>query len=291
MFSFIKKLFPFYKENKAEQNGQDIEEKMMETLKKASSEGDIDLEEDEQEMIHSIFELGDTMVREIMIPRVKINYIEEDDTFEKIRIFVEKTGHSRFPLVKDGIDNVIGIIFVKDLFLKEELISSGKMTLRQLARKPLIVPESKKLDELLRDMKLSKNQFALVIDEYGGTAGIVTMEDILEEIVGEIEDEYDMEFPPIREVKQGQYLVDGDVSLEDLNEEIKAGLPDDEFETVAGFIYDQVGSLPNEGQAITIGKLKFVVEKLLGQRIDTVRVILQEKPRQEGKNADATNNR
>ncbi|PJA29759.1 MAG: hypothetical protein CO189_01335 [candidate division Zixibacteria bacterium CG_4_9_14_3_um_filter_46_8] len=262
----------------SESSQQNIEEEMLETLERASTEGSIDLEEDEREMISSIFELGDTRVQEIMVPRIDIKFVKEDYSYDDIRKMVVETGHSRLPLVEDDIDDIIGIIFVKDLYLNREKLVDGEVTLKNLARKPLVVPEGKKLDELLRDMKRFKNHFAVVIDEYGGTAGMVTLEDVLEEIVGEIEDEYDNEAKAIEELKPGQYIVDANLSIEELNDEIDAGLPEGEFETVGGFIYDKVGSLPSEGQMVKKGNLKFVVEKISGQRIISVRVILPREP-------------
>jgi len=262
----------------SESSQQNIEEEMLETLERASTEGSIDREEDEREMISSIFELGDTRVQEIMVPRIDIKFVKEDYSYDDIRKMVVETGHSRLPLVEDDIDDIIGIIFVKDLYLNREKLVDGEVTLKNLARKPLVVPEGKKLDELLRDMKRFKNHFAVVIDEYGGTAGMVTLEDVLEEIVGEIEDEYDNEAKAIEELKPGQYIVDANLSIEELNDEIDAGLPEGEFETVGGFIYDKVGSLPSEGQMVKKGNLKFVVEKISGQRIISVRVILPREP-------------
>lgn len=261
---------------------QNIEEEMLETLERASSNGSIDLEEDEREMISSIFELGDTQVREVMVPRIEIKFVKEDQSVEDIRQIVFETGHSRLPLVREGIDDIIGVIFVKDLYLNLERLAGGEITLGELARKPLVVPEGKKLDELLRDMKRSRSHFAVVIDEYGGTAGMVTMEDVLEEIVGEIEDEYDSETPAVKQVGAGQYIVDANLSVEELNDEIKAGLPDGDFETVGGFIYDQAGSLPEEGHVVKKGNLKFVVDKISGQRIISVRVFVEkQQPEQE----------
>ena len=284
MSTLFKRLIALIRNNfidsgpESESSQQNIEEEMLETLERASTEGSIDLEEDEREMISSIFELGDTRVQEIMVPRIDIKFVKEDYSYDDIRKMVVETGHSRLPLVEDDIDDIIGIIFVKDLYLNREKLVDGEVTLKNLARKPLVVPEGKKLDELLRDMKRFKNHFAVVIDEYGGTAGMVTLEDVLEEIVGEIEDEYDNEAKAIEELKPGQYIVDANLSIEELNDEIDAGLPEGEFETVGGFIYDKVGSLPSEGQMVKKGNLKFVVEKISGQRIISVRVILPREP-------------
>jgi CBS domain containing-hemolysin-like protein len=275
------------KKNPAEDR-QNLEVEMLESLERASTSGDIDLEEDERKMIHSIFELGDTAAREIMVPRIRIEYLKENDTLEDILKLVEETGFSRFPLTEDGIDKILGIIYVKDVFLNMEDLKSGKIKLKDIIRRPIVVPEGKLLDELLRDMKKLKTHFAIVIDEYGGTAGMVTIEDIVEEIVGEIEDEYDTELPPIREVKPGHYIVDANLSIEELNETIDTGLPDEIFETVGGFIYDQVGSLPSQGHVVEKGNLKMIVEKIDGQRIISVRIIVNQDGKDK-KDIDAEN--
>lgn len=275
------------KKNPVEER-QNLEVEMLESLERASTSGDIDLEEDERKMIHSIFELGDTAAREIMVPRIRIEYLKENDTLEDILKLVKETGFSRFPLTEDGIDKILGIIYVKDIFLNMEDLKSGKIKLKDIIRRPIVVPEGKLLDELLRDMKKLKTHFAIVIDEYGGTAGMVTIEDIVEEIVGEIEDEYDTELPPIRKVKPGHYIVDANLSIEELNETIDTGLPDEIFETVGGFIYDQVGSLPSQGHVVEKGNLKMIVEKIDGQRIISVRVIVNQDGKDK-KDIDAEN--
>ncbi|MBD3168082.1 MAG: CBS domain-containing protein [candidate division Zixibacteria bacterium] len=269
---------------------QNIEEEMMETLERASSSGDIDLAEDEREMIHSIFELGDTIAREIMVPRINIAFIKENHTVDDIREIVNETGYSRFPLIDDDIDDILGIILVKDVFLNYDDLIEGKIALHDLVRKPLIFPESKKVDELLRDMKRLKSHFSVIIDEYGGTAGILTIEDIVEEIVGEIEDEYDEELPPIEKIKDNQYLVNANMSIEELIGKTGINLPCESFETLGGFIYDQVGSLPDEGQTVQVDNLKFIVDKITGQRIISIRLIIEKKEKASGKRHNGREN-
>jgi CBS domain containing-hemolysin-like protein len=228
-------------------------------------------------MIHGIVELGETEVKEIMLPRPDMICADQNSTLGQIRELVKKSGHSRIPIYKDNIDNITGIIHVKDLFLKEA--QGEKITnLSPLARKAYFIPETKKIDELLREFKRDKNHMAIVVDEYGGTAGLVTLEDILEEIVGEIQDEYDMEVPPIQKLEDGAYRVDAKVSIEDLSEELGTRIAQKGFETLGGFIYDLVGSVPEEGKVIEFKSpeigLKIVVEKVVGQRIKTVKVTL-----------------
>jgi CBS domain containing-hemolysin-like protein len=237
----------------------------------------IPLEDDERRMIHGVVELGDTQVKEIMLPRPDMICAEENSTLEEIRELVSKHGHSRIPIYKGNIDRITGIIHVKDLFLQaadQEEISD----LSSLARKAYFVPESKKVDELLREFKRDKNHIAIVVDEYGGTAGLVTMEDILEEIVGEIQDEYDKELPPIQKLDEVTYRVDAKVSIEELNERLGTKIEEKGFETVGGIIYDLVGGVPEQGRVLEYKseetKLKLLVEKLEGQRIKTIKITI-----------------
>ncbi len=256
---------------------EETTEEQLEAVAEAMGANEAELEEEEKEMIHGVVELADTEVKEIMLPRPDMICVEENSTLDQIREIVKKRGHSRIPIYKENIDNITGIIYVKDLFLKGT--QAKKIAdLSQLARKAHFVPETKKIDDLLREFKRDKNHMAIVVDEYGGTAGLVTMEDILEEIVGEIQDEYDMEVPPIQKLGGATYRVDARVSIEDLNEELGTDVAEKGFETVGGFIYDLVGSVPEEGKALEYEsdqmRLKIVVEKVKGQRIKTVKVTL-----------------
>lgn len=247
-------------------------EKRMESLKNAIESTEADLEETEKKMIHRIFEFGEKTVKEIMVPRIDMVCCQTDYSLEKIRELVKKEGHSRFPLYKDDIDNIVGIMNVKDLFLNK-IKKKQKLDLIRIARKAYFIPEGKKIDELLAEMKKEKTHIAIVVDEYGGTAGLVTMEDILEEIVGEIQDEYDLaEEEMVRKIDNENFRVSAKLSIEDLNEALGTELAEEEFETVGGFIYDLVGSVPEEGKVLISGGLKFTVEKVVGQRIKTVKV-------------------
>lgn len=278
LLSYLNRLFHYPSPQSIERRGEEeTTEEQLEAVAEAVGANEADLEEEEKEMIHGVVELADTEVKEIMLPRPDMICVEENSTLDQIREIVKKRGHSRIPIYKKNIDNIIGIIYVKDLFLKEG--QTKKITnLSQLARKAHFVPETKKIDELLREFKRDKNHIAIVVDEYGGTAGLVTMEDILEEIVGEIQDEYDMEVPPIQKLDDRTYRVDARISIEDLNEELGTDIVQEGFETVGGFIYDLVGSVPEEGKALEYEsdqmRLKIVVEKVKGQRIKMVRVTL-----------------
>jgi len=257
--------------DKSEKKGE-LPEKGIESLKDAIESPEADLEETEKRMIHSIFEFGETTVKEIMVPRIDMVCSRTDFSLEKIKDLVKEEGHSRFPLFKENIDNIVGILYVKDLFL-EKTKKKRKPDLGKIARRAYFIPESKKIDELLAEMKKEKTHIAIVVDEYGGTAGLVTMEDILEEIVGEIQDEYDLaEEEMVRKIDEENFRVSAKLSIEDLNEIVGAGLPEKEFETVGGYIYDLVGSVPEEGKILKSDGLKFTVEKVSGQRIKTVKV-------------------
>jgi len=239
----------------------------------ALTEGDKmeNLEEDEKKMIHSIFELGRTLAKEIMIPRIDMICVEEGESLDTVKELVKKYGHSRIPIFRESIDQIIGILHVKDLFV-EERKDLEKMDLTKAAHKPFFIPEDKKIDELLQEMRKEKQHVAIVVDEYGGTAGLVTLEDILEEIVGEIEDEHDRVEPVVQKISEGEYKVAAQVTIRDLNEALKSDLPEKEFETLGGLIYDLVGGVPEEGKTIEYKGLSFQVEKVKGQRIVRVKV-------------------
>jgi len=243
------------------------------------------LEEDEKRMVSRIIEFGKTSVKEIMLPRIDIICASFDTPLREVKELIRKHGHSRIPIYKDSIDNIIGILYAKDLLLVED---RGGLDISKLVRKPYFIPESKKIDELLKEMKKEKIHLAVVVDEYGGTAGLVTMEDILEEIVGEIQDEYDMEEEKIKKIDEQNFRVSASISIEDLNEALGTDIPEKEFETVGGYIYDLVGSVPKEGEILESSGLKFLVEKVVGQRIKTVKVTKLKKPeglKEEDKNS------
>jgi magnesium and cobalt transporter len=233
------------------------------------------LEAEEREMIHGVVEMGETAVKEIMVPRVEIVGIEIGSPQSEIIEVIKKTGHSRFPIFEDSLDEIKGILYSKDFLL--HVLAGGAFDPLKIARKAYFIPENKKVDELLRELKKKRLHIAIVADEYGGTAGLVTMEDILEEIVGEIEDEYDGEQPSISKQGAGVYFVTGSVTIADLNDETGLSLPEEEFETVGGLIYDLVGSLPEKGRSIDYHNVTFVVEQVEGQRIVKVKLLAKKK--------------
>lgn len=232
------------------------------------------LEKDEREMIHGVFELGETEVREIMVPRVQIVGIEVGSPLPDVIETIKRSGYSRFPLYEDSLDDIKGIIYAKDLL--SVAVESKPMDLAQIVRKAFFIPETKVVDELLRELKKKRLHIAIVVDEYGGTSGLVTMEDIIEEIVGEIEDEFDGEAPILR-ISSGTYIVSGSVTVADLNDEIGLNFPEEEFETIGGLIYDLVGSLPEKGRAVEYHGVKFIVDQVQGQRILKVRLLIPDR--------------
>ncbi len=231
------------------------------------------LEEDEKEMIHSIFELSKTTVREIKVPRIDMVCVEKGTTITKLINIIHAKGHTRIPLYGEKVDNILGIIHAKDLlpFIKSK---DKKADLVSLARPAAFVPESKHIDELLNELQSQKQHMAIVVDEYGGTAGLITLEDVIEEIVGEIQDEYDSEKPLVKKIDDTHFLVDAKMDLAELNEALDLNLPDDKsYESLGGFIFDLIGSVPKKKQEVEYGIYKFIVEKIDRNRIVSVLII------------------
>jgi len=231
------------------------------------------LQKDEKEMIHSIFEFGETTVKEIMVPRTDMVIVDINTTLSELMKLVKKKLHSRIPVYKNRIDNIIGILYVKDLLPYLSKRKREKIDLEKMVRPAYFVPEQKKIDELLREFQEEHIHMALVVDEYGGVSGLVTLEDIIEEIVGEIQDEYDKEPPLFEKIDDTTFVVDGRMPLEEVNEELGLDLPTEEgVETISGFILNMLGSLPREKELVTYQGHKFIVEKINRNRILKVRI-------------------
>jgi putative hemolysin len=226
-----------------------------------------------RDMIVNVFDLADSEVREVMVPRIEIKFLEQGASFRQVQELVAETGYSRIPVCESGIDNIIGILHVKDLF-KLSPLPEAESAVTGVLRPALFVPESKQLSKLLEEFKLQKVHMAIVVDEYGGTSGLVTMEDLLELIVGDIQDEHDSEEADVVKVSDTEYVVSANLSMYDLSDQLDLKLQEKEFETVGGYIYDLVGSLPDVGQKVAADGIAFVVERVHGQRIEKVRVIL-----------------
>ena len=232
------------------------------------------LEEQEREMIHSVIEFGDTIVREVMTPRPNVVAISIDDSPRRALDLVIAEGYSKVPVYQESKDDIVGVVHDRELLIALANGSLSNTPLRTLMRPIAHVPENKKIAELLRQMQRDKFSMAIVVDEYGGTAGLVTMEDLLEEIVGEIRDEHDEdEAEPVRIVSDTEAVVDSGVNIEDLNAALGTRLPHEEFETIGGFTVGLFGRLPSEGEEIEADDhTKLKVERMRGRRIMAVRV-------------------
>ena len=230
------------------------------------------LEKEEREMISSIFDFGDTQVKEIMIPRIDIVAVEKSTTLEQLIDMIKKMGHTRIPIFDKSIDKIIGVLHAKDLlpYLHRK---NDKIEFAELVRPVIYVPEYKMIDDLLREFQREQLHMAIVVDEYGGTAGLVTLEDILEEIVGEIQDEYDHEPPLIRRINETTVVVNAKIDLHDLNKELEIDLPTEEdYESLGGLIFSLTGSVPVKNQVVEFNDCKFIVESVDRNRIGLIRV-------------------
>jgi len=240
------------------------------------------IEEEEKEMIHSIFELGDTDVSKVMTPRTDIVCADADDPVSAGVDLVIKEGYSKLPVYEGTIDHIIGVVHDRELLVAVTRGESGKL-LRSLIRPVKAIPETKKVDELIREMQAEKVSVAIVVDEYGGTAGLVTMEDLLEEIVGEIMDEYDVaeqDKPAgIKRVADGEVVVDARMSIADVNEELGLNLPTADFDSIGGYAFGRFGRVPLPGDEVAIDDaLTLVVEETAGRRLRSVRIKKGNKP-------------
>ena len=244
------------------------------------------LEETERDMIQGVFGFHDRVVREVMVPRVDVTSIEISSSLGDLLRLIEEKGHSRVPVFEESLDKIRGIVYAKDLLrmLVHRRDIGMKMSVAQLmeeqgggseppfAQKPYYIPETKKIDELLRDLRVARTRLAIVVDEYGGTAGLVTTEDLVEEIVGELQDEYDAE-EALFEWRSGDILiVNPRINIDELNEILESDLPSDGFDTLGGFIYDHLGEVPDEGQILQIPGLDIEILKVEGQRISRVQM-------------------
>src|SRR4051812_17043160 len=244
------------------------------------------VESGERNMIHSVFELGDTIAREVMVPRTDVVWIERHKTVRQALALALRSGLSRLPVIGENVDDVVGVVYLKDLVRRAQNSSDQRgPRIEELMRTPTFVPESKPVDELLRDMQAQRIHIAIVVDEYGGFAGLVTIEDILEEIVGEIADEHDqVQRPPVEQLPDGSMRVTARLPVEDLAELFDVELPeDDDVETVGGLLARALGRVPIEGASAEIGGLKLVAESTGGRRnrIDTMLVCRVEPPAEE----------
>jgi len=233
--------------------------------------------EGERDMIHSVFELGDTIVREVMIPRPDIVTIERTKTARQALNLALRSGFSRIPVVGEDADDVVGIVYLKDLVRRTQDGRDG-VKVEELMRAPTFVPDSKPVDELLRQMQSGQIHMAVVVDEYGGTAGLVTIEDILEEIVGEIADEYDKEVPTVEELEDGRVRVTSRLPIDEVNEMFDVELPTDDVDTIAGLLAAELGRVPIPGASVTVQGLIITAESAKGRRNRIGTVLIERAP-------------
>ena len=222
-------------------------------------------------MIRSIVHFSNTMIREIMIPRIEIDALELETPLDEAARLIQESGHSRVPIYNDEIDRIVGVLYAKDLL--QAYVEQRIVTISDLMRQPLFAPESKMAGDLLNEMKSSGIHMAVVVDEYGGTSGIVSMEDIVEEIVGEIRDEYDdREEKLVQEIGKDEYSFLGRIDLEDVNEYLGTHLTRESADTLAGYLYSQIGKIPTLKETVEAEGWIFEIEELSGRRIQRVRV-------------------
>jgi CBS domain containing-hemolysin-like protein len=238
--------------------------------KPEAPQGGLEAQAERREMIKGVQELSLTTVKEVMLPRVDALFFPLDMERGELLETVSSCGHSRIPVYRDNVDNVVGVLYAKDLL--RALVKGGDFELADLIRKPFFVPETKRIDSLLREFKRRRVHMAIVVDEYGGVSGIVCLEDIIEEIVGEIQDEFDDEKDDIIPLSEGVWICDARADLDELNEELGLSLPAQDFETLGGYLFDLFGRIPARSERIEKDGIRFTVQDMDGNRIISVKV-------------------
>ncbi|MFN7017163.1 MAG: hemolysin family protein, partial [Fimbriimonadales bacterium] len=248
-----------------------VSEEELRVLVEAGEEQGV-IEEQEKEMIQSIFEFTDTIAREVMTPRVDIKAVPAHATGQEIIKLVRETGHTRIPVYEGSLDNILGVVHAKDLLRFCE--TGGKFSLHEVMRPAFFVPESKRVVDLLQEMRRQRVHMAILQDEYGGTSGLVTLEDLVEEIVGEIQDEYDVEpEPEVETLPDGSLLIDAKLHLDDASELLSVALESEEFDTLGGYVFGQLGHQPTEGETVRVDGWELRVHAIEGHRIRTVHAV------------------
>ena len=248
-------------------DGEVSEEELLAFAEEAAASDAIN--EDERHLIEQVIEFGDTVTHEVMIPRPDIIAVNEHASIEEAIDLVIGKGFSRLPVFQDNIDDIVGIVYSKEL-MRALRDGDKSQTVNQIMRHPIFVPESKKISQLLREMQAEKSHIAIVIDEYGGTAGLVTLEDLIEEVVGEIVDEFDIEPPMIERLSNGNLRVNGRANLDDLDAILDIDLPEGDWSTVGGLIFNTLGHVPQIGETVELNGHHFLVERIQGRRIARV---------------------
>lgn len=259
-------------------NSQDnAEEKISEEEIRAlvsQSKQDGCIEDEEEVMIDKVFEFNDRIVKEIMTPRKDIFVINIQEDIELILDKITEFNYSRIPVYEDNIDHIIGLLYTKDLIKEARKVGFHAINIRNILRTPYFIPESKKVNELFKNFKESKNHIAILIDEYGGFSGIVTMEDLVEEVMGDIDDEYDIEKLKIEQMDEKTYLVNGSTGIHDLKYTLGLELPEGEYDTLNGFLTTYMGAIPDEGVEVALEDIKYTIVSANRRRIEQVQVVL-----------------
>jgi CBS domain containing-hemolysin-like protein len=250
--------------------GPFVSERELLGIVEAAAEDEV-IEHEERELIESIIEFGDTLAREIMVPRPDMVTLSADSTVTKALDKAIEHGFSRFPVVGENLDEVLGIAYTKDL-MRVEREGKGSQPAAAVVRPAVFVPETKPVARLMREMQTGKYHIVILVDEYGGVAGLVTLEDCIEELVGDIVDEYDIEASEVEHLADGELRVDGGLSIDELNELIEAELPDADWDTVGGFLLGTLGHVPSEGESVDYAGHRFTAERMEGHRVARVRV-------------------
>ncbi|MFC1809273.1 hemolysin family protein [Candidatus Omnitrophota bacterium] len=242
-------------------------------------------EPESKEMIEGIYDLKETKVREVMVPRTELAAVRVSDSIEKVANVIQKAGRSRIPVFEDKIDNIVGILYAKDV-LKEVVANQGKLTsIEKIMRPAYFVPETKNISDLLQELKAKKVHLAIVIDEYGGISGLVTMEDLIEEIIGEVQDEYDNEKERIIPLDENTWEVNAKTTIDDINESLELEIPQNEdYDTLAGFILAKLGRIPEYKEKLEADDLTFVIMESSEKSIEKVKIIKHDKTEEKENN-------
>ncbi len=245
------------------------EKELQEAINSSEEEGI--LNESEGDMLQSIFEFGDTIVREVMVPRTDMVCSPADATLSDFLELIIRSGHSRIPLYEGSTDKIVGVVYAKDL-LRNWGASDDSLTLSEVMRPPYFIPETKRIENLLVDFRTRRVHIAIAVDEYGGTSGLITIEDLLEEIVGDIQDEYDLEVPWIQPQEDGTLLADARANVEELEEYYDIEIPREKFDTIGGYLFHLLGNVPKAGEQVTDNGLVLMVEDSDERKIGMVRI-------------------
>ena len=256
--------------------GSHVTESELLAMADVALEGDV-IETEERALIHSIIEFGDTVVREVMVPRPDMVTIGAGETVEAVLARALEAGFSRLPAVEQHVDDVVGIAYTKDM-IRTVRMGKGADAVRSHLRVAHFVPETKRVSDMMREMQSEKFHLAVVVNEYGGTAGLVTLEDLIEELVGEIVDEFDVEEAPVERLGSGELRVSARLPVDEVNELVDAQLPTGAWDTVGGLVFDLLGHVPDAGESVTVGGLRLVADRVNGRRIERVRIVPMAEP-------------